>query len=634
MRFRCCVAAAVWIGLILASFPMCSAARLALVVGNSHYQHAPLVNPRNDARDIQQALEGVGFQVILREDLNRRGLITAINQFSAKLAQQGGVGLFYYAGHGVEIDGVNYILPIGADIQNEADIEFEALNVRRLLRNMEQARNRLNLVIIDACRNNPFSHSFGRTIRTRGLGRMSAPIDSLIASSTASGQIAADGAYGRNSPYTQQLLKFINQPGLSVEHLFKEVRKGVLKETNNRQRPWEISLLTQDFYFVEPDKPEKAVLAVKPTPAEARVRIMNTVQAYRVGIELEPDDYDIEVSHPGYVTHRQVYSLDAGDQVLVIELEPVASVASVVAEPESPNRSLNPEMVTIPGGCYQMGSPESEEGRDDDERQHRVCVDDFQIGRYEVTVAEYRRFVESTGYKTEAERHVEWEGCWASGAGDYTWKWHAGVSWRNPNPNHAHQETHPVSCVSWNDAQAYLEWLSKETGLAYRLPTEAEWEYAARAGTTRARYWGEDADEACRYANVGDKTKGPDNISWDEAHNCQDEYFFVAPVGRYQANPWQLYDMLGNVWEWTCSSYESGYDGTEGRCLGKNNANNSALLVLRGGSWTHRPRGVRSANRGWNAPSFRDTALGFPSCQVITLCSLIFYPFLFPRAAR
>ena len=159
-----------------------------------------------------------------------------------------------------------------------------------------------------------------------------------------------------------------------------------------------------------------------------------------------------------------------------------------------------------------------------------------------------------------------------------------------------------MSCVSWNDAVAYIEWLNGETGQNYRLPTESEWEYAARAGTVVARYWG-DNDAACEHANIADEK------FWTPGFVCEDGYQYVAPVGQFKANAWGLHDMLGNVWEWTCSEYDSDYGGGESECASKNNA--SARRVARGGSWGGRPRGVRSANRGRNTPDNRDNSLGF-----------------------
>jgi formylglycine-generating enzyme required for sulfatase activity len=180
------------------------------------------------------------------------------------------------------------------------------------------------------------------------------------------------------------------------------------------------------------------------------------------------------------------------------------------------------------------------------------------------------------------------------------------ANWRNPN--FSQNDNHPVVCVSWNDATAYAEWLSDQTGKQYRLPTEAEWEYATRAGTKTARYWGNNPDDACRYANVHDNTSKKENgFSWTH-HKCTEGYAKTAPVGQFQPNGFGLFDMLGNVWEWTCSKYENKYGGEKKRCTSKNNG---SRRVLRGGAWINRPRSVRVSDRNRNSDGYRDGYVGF-----------------------
>ena len=275
---------------------------------------------------------------------------------------------------------------------------------------------------------------------------------------------------------------------------------------------------------------------------------------------------------------------------------------------EEETTTPRPTMVRIKGGCFQMGSPTDEEGRDNDERLHEVCVENFELGKHEVTVGEFRRFVEASGYQTEAEKDAGGnKGCRAWSAVDKKWDWREGLSWRKPG--YGQGERQPVVCVSWNDAVAYTVWLSGETQQSYRLPTEAEWEYAARAGTTSARYWGDDAEQACRYANGADQTKSPEGSSWNERyHHCSDGYWYPAPVGSFKANAWGLGDMLGNVWEWTCSKYTESYDGSEQKCS-KNDT--TGPYALRGGSWNNGPAWVRSANRDRGSPANRNDFLGF-----------------------
>ena len=180
----------------------------------------------------------------------------------------------------------------------------------------------------------------------------------------------------------------------------------------------------------------------------------------------------------------------------------------------------------IPGGSFRMGSPSSEEGRKDNERQYRVRVGEFWLAETEVTLGQFRRFVRDSGHRPQSES----KGCWW----DTGSKWEESKSKNWRSPGFSQLDSQPVVCVSWNDASAYADWLSRKTGKRFRLPAESEWEYAARAGTTTARYWGNDADVACRYASVSDRaTKRKQGWDWT-VHNCADGHEATAPVGRLQ----------------------------------------------------------------------------------------------------
>ena len=216
--------------------------RTALVIGNSAYAESPLANPANDATDIANALQQMGFAVtpLLNADLRR--MRDAIETFSKQL-RPGVVGLFYFAGHELQVKGENYLVPIGARIARDQDVEFEAVHVGRVLGAMEAAENGVNIIILDACRNNPFA----RSVRSYqpGLAVAQAITGSLIAYATAPGSVAADGA-GRNGVYTSHLLQNMRIPGVPIEQVFKNVRIGVMKETRNKQTPWESSSLTRE----------------------------------------------------------------------------------------------------------------------------------------------------------------------------------------------------------------------------------------------------------------------------------------------------------------------------------------------------------------------------------------------------
>lgn len=229
--------------------------RFALVIGNGSYKSSPLRNPTNDAHDMALALKKLGFKVTHLENAGYRAMERGIRKFGKQL-RNGGAGLFYFAGHGIQVNGRNYLIPVDAEIETESDIKFEAVDAGRVLGKMEDAGNDLNIVILDACRDNPFSRSF-RT-NNQGLARMDAPKGSIVAYATAPGSIAADGE-GRNGIYT----KYLITPALTVEQVLKKVRIEVLKETNNKQIPWESSSLTGNFHF-NPVKVEVKPSIIKP----------------------------------------------------------------------------------------------------------------------------------------------------------------------------------------------------------------------------------------------------------------------------------------------------------------------------------------------------------------------------------
>jgi uncharacterized caspase-like protein len=220
--------------------------RVALIIGNGAYQFDKLRNPANDATDMAESLKPLGFKVILRTDATQRQMKRALREFRSELTQ-GGVGLFYYAGHGVQSRGRNYLVPIGADIEQESDIEDESVDASLILAYMEEARTRVNIIILDACRNNPFSRSFRSA--TRGLAVMETVAKgTFIAYSTAPGSVAYDGE-GRNGLYTKHLLASLKNPDSDIERVFKRVRASVAEETRNAQIPWDSSSLLGDFRF-------------------------------------------------------------------------------------------------------------------------------------------------------------------------------------------------------------------------------------------------------------------------------------------------------------------------------------------------------------------------------------------------
>lgn len=233
--------------------------RIALVIGNSRYASAPLRNPVNDARLMAESLHKAGFDVQLRENLSRGAMLNAVRDFGERI-KGGAVGLFYYSGHGMQIKGRNYLIPVDADIRNEDEVESLGLDANLVLRKMDSARSPVNIVILDACRNNPFERSFRSA--AVGLAQMDAPKGTLIAFSTAPGSVALDGN-GANSLYTYALATSMNSASVPIEQAFKQVRVAVSKATKDKQIPWESSSLTGDFYFMNSGAPQKAASSIK-----------------------------------------------------------------------------------------------------------------------------------------------------------------------------------------------------------------------------------------------------------------------------------------------------------------------------------------------------------------------------------
>jgi len=246
----------------LAQSSLVTQKRIALVIGNSNYTKLQsLPNPANDSKLMAKTLRKLDFEVVATSDADFLGMRRAIKEFGRKLRASGKdtVGLFYYAGHGVQVQGTNFLIPLGAEVSAEADLEVEAITASDVLVQMEAAGNSFNMVILDACRNNPYKGTLRSN--TRGLARLTAASGSLVAFAAAPGQVAADGD-GENSPYTAALVEAMQVPGLSVEQMFKRVRISVEAATDNQQTPWEESSLRGDFYF----NPQKVAPEYVATP--------------------------------------------------------------------------------------------------------------------------------------------------------------------------------------------------------------------------------------------------------------------------------------------------------------------------------------------------------------------------------
>lgn len=248
--------------------------RIALVIGNSAYVNAPpLPNPVRDADLMARTLRSVEFEVTLLLDANQDAMKRAILEFGRQLRGSDSVGLFYYAGHGVQVDGENFLIPIGADIKDTEEVAINSVNVTELLKTMERAASRLNIAVLDACRDNPFA--VPSRSATRGLAPVTAPSGTLIAYATAPGQVALDGEDG-HSPYTAALADAIPSPGVPLEEVFRKTRRKVLEATANKQTPWEHSSLTGEFFFRPKEATPEASARPIDTPAmDTRIAELN-----------------------------------------------------------------------------------------------------------------------------------------------------------------------------------------------------------------------------------------------------------------------------------------------------------------------------------------------------------------------
>ncbi len=530
-------------GVEVVTLPADAGGRWALVVGNAGYESGKLRNPLNDVADMTAMLEELGFAVEVLENAGLQAMEDAIRAFDLRL-RTGGVGVFYYAGHAVQVDGVNYLIPVGAEIRAESEIRYKSVNLGFLLDHMGEARNRLNIVILDACRDNPF-RSF-RSLK-RGLAETKTPIGTLIAYATAPGGVAADGT-GRNGVFTEHLLAALRIPGLTIEQVMKRTRRAVIEATADQQVPWTASSLVGEFI-------------PRPLPAERS---------------------DLELQRKAESTPKEIVS------TLSSEPEPEEQ------QPKHGERwqeeAVGMWFRYLPEGTFQMGSPESEKERFDDETLHQVKLTrGFRIGETEVTQDQWKQLAgnnpsrfKDCGGKCPVE-NVNW----------YEALWYA----NELSKRAGFAPCYELSECNGKNAGEDLECSTvtfKEPGYTgYRLPTEAEWEYAARAGTGTP-FWtgGNLPTDQANYAGHG---KGKYRKT-------------TVEVRSFDPNPWGLYEVHGNVWEWVWDWYGP-YSGEAVDPIGPQEAGSNR--VFRGGGWINRARYCRAADRNRSAPGIRSDILGF-----------------------
>ena len=622
--------------------------RHALVIGNANYAVGPLRNPLNDASDMAAALEGLGFEVQRLLDADASAMERAIIDFNKRLSS-GGVGLFYYAGHGIQAQGSNYLIPLRAGISSELQLKHKAISAGFVLDAMEAANKGVNIVILDACRDNPYESSFRSNDRglvpMNGLAPMNSPKGSLIAYATAPGGIAADGEE-RNGLFTQHLLAAMQQPNQLVELTFKDVAKAVSDHSGGQQTPFVTSSLTEYFYF-------NPSAEAPPTPAPSGTFTTSAATNPAPTNKFTPSSIDglsldewllvhgnepktlanldkvaaYQSQHGGNAASRSYIDsgltellatgVDRGELIRLKKRFPTSATLRLQLADEFHHSSLFeaalaeyqswldltdgkhpehkqvqlamaaaqkghlfavqdcpecPQMVYIPAGTFPMGDIQGG-GQSDEKPVHRVSVKAFLMSQTEVTFA-------------------EWDACVATGGCSH-----------KPSDSGWGRGSRPVINISWEDiTKQYIPWLNKTTGAQYRLPSEAEWEYAARAGSETKYSWGNTAGHD--YANYG-----TDNCCGSLAKG-KDRWEYTSPVASFAANAFGLYDMHGNVWEWTLDCWNGSYKGapSDGTAW---LSGNCSRRVLRGGSWFNIPVILRSANRDSNSTGNRNYFIGF-----------------------
>ncbi|MBF0227946.1 MAG: SUMF1/EgtB/PvdO family nonheme iron enzyme [Desulfobacterales bacterium] len=617
--------------------------RYAIIIGNSDYIKAPLKNSVNDANSMEAVLKEIGFDVVKYENCNQKKMKKVIDEFGRNLKNYD-VGLFFYAGHGVQVGGNNYLIPIDVELEGEDAVDYDCVRADRVLSKMEKAETKINIVILDACRNNPFERSWNRGTEGKGLAFMNAPSGSLIAYATSPGKTASDSNIkGNNGLYTSAILQHIKTPDIKILDMFERVRSTVIDESGKQQIPWEATSLTESFYFIDKSEISTTVtvesdvtgaevridgvfagntpvknynikagnyrivvikegyesfeqyisveaglnnkvyarlsklygkLSVDVEPSNARVKVSG-ISSFSNGMSLLPGEYSIEISANEYKSKSlRVYLKGGEDKTLNINLERKNVIPPVVIKEEpkiitedypSFTNSIGQKFVYIKPGTFMMGSPPDEKGRYSNEVQHQVTL----------TKGFYMQTTEVT------------QGQWKAVMG-------------NNNPSYFKDcgDDCPVEQVSWNDCQDFIKKLNQMEGKDYRLPTEAEWEYAARAGSTTAFSFG-------------------DCLSTSQANydgnypleNCPNGEYRVKTIAveSFLPNAWGLYDMHGNVYEW-CSDWYGSYSSSA--VVDPTGASTGSYRVIRGGRCYSLAQYCRSADRSYGSPSARNYGLG------------------------
>ncbi len=583
--------------------------RVALVIGNSVYKNdRTLANPARDAKAVAEALRQAGFaEVTEGYNLTKSQFDDALKRFG-DAASNADWAMVFFAGHGIAVGGETYLLPVDAALARAEHVDYEAVPLARV-RAAASAAKALRMVILDSCRNNPFAARMSaagsqkRAVNPRGLSRPAEPEGGeLIAYATRENDVADDGD-GEHSPFTGAFLDEITKPGVEVNLLFRRVRSAVLRTTNKTQDPAIYQSLPEDsFYFrpplatPAPGKPEvqpqmseaaAAWIAVQNTTSEAVLE--EFVRCFGDSVyagfakarldELRKTQLALNVPKP--VVAPQKLAEAACDGLLV---SAALSGEKPCIKPGSAQSFKDcadcPEMVAVPAGSFMMGSPETELRREfwkkgTESPQHKVHLQTpFAVGKFSVTFD-------------------EWDACVSAGS----------CNMYRPSDEGWGRGRQPVINVSWDDAQGYVDWISRKTGKNYRLLSEAEREYVARADTETTFWWG--STISTRQANYDGRLY---SFSGEPKSERRDR---TLPVNTFAPNPWGLYNVHGNVWEWVDDCWVENYTNAPPNGHLSRKDGDCKIHVIRGGAWSYIVFNLRAAARYRFPTATRGKDIGF-----------------------
>ena len=574
----------------------------ALVIGIDNYAAGwpRLGQAVKDARKIARALEAQGFEVILKTDLDSRSLRQTFEDFFIDKGKDKDARLFvWFAGHGhTDERGEGYLIPTDGVLERDRSrFRRTALSLRRFGEFVRLADSKHVFTIFDSC----FAGTIFNVARAAPPPQITRittrPVRQFLTSGDAGQTVSDDGTFAKLFVEALQGERRAdgNRDGyITASEMGAFLDAKMSNYSRNRQTPRYGKLRSPEY-----DKGDFVFALGTPGPKQSKRAASDDRADYQAYLEQFP---------------RGTFAKLARNKLRALKRKQVAVARPPKAKPKPaakkavgvypkfrPGATFRdcpdcPEMVVIPAGSFRMGDLSG--GGDSDEKPvHEVRIgESFAVGKYEVTRGEFTRFVNATG-------HVVGDACWTYEAGK--WKERGGRNWRDPAFSQTDRD--PVVCVNWHDAKAYVSWLSRKTGKPYRLLSEAEWEYMARAGSTSRYPFGNSESELCRYGNAADSS-----TSFKRRNTtCSDGYGEkTAPVGRYKPNRFGVFDVVGNVWEWVEDCWNGTYGGapTDGRAW---ESGNCSRRVLRGGSWFDNPGYVRSANRNWYDTTKRSNYSGF-----------------------